>query len=98
MPIRNKSGFDLKQGTGGIFNNIVGTNFDTVIFMNNQLQEVVNGDLEFTNANFSGYNTLINNKVDATDITSNLISTNANATGANKTEFAVWSTYGKRGY
>ncbi|RXG24595.1 multidrug transporter [Leeuwenhoekiella aequorea] len=88
-----KAAFDLKQGTGGIFNNIVVTNVETVIFLNNQLQEVVSGDLEFTNANFTFGTNLIVNNVDGTNVTASLISTNATATGADVSAFAGWSNY-----
>lgn len=88
-----KSAFDLKQGTGGIFNNIVVTNVESVIFLNNQLQEVVNGDLEFTNANFTYSTNLVVNNVDGTDVTAQFISANAAATGADASAFAGWSNY-----
>lgn len=92
-----KAAFDLKQGTGGIFDNIVGYNYETVIFVNDQLQEVQNGDLQFTNANFSNYTTLVVNNVDATDITDELISSNADATGADESKFAGWSNFDANG-
>lgn len=88
-----KAAFDLKQGTGGIFDNIVVTNSETVIFLNSQLQEVENGDLEFTNANFTGYTNLVVNNVDGTDVTADFISESATATGANASAFAGWSNY-----
>ena len=88
-----KSAFDLKQGTGGIFNNIVITNVETVIILNNQLQEVENGDLEFTNAKFTYGTNLVVNKIDDTDVTAQFISINENATGADTSAFAGWSNY-----
>ncbi|MEX0996788.1 MAG: multidrug transporter [Flavobacteriaceae bacterium] len=88
-----KAAFDLKQGTGGIFNNIVVTNVESVIFLNNQLQEVQNGDLEFTNANFTYSTNLVVNNVDGTDVSALFISENPSATGANTNAFTGWSRF-----
>lgn len=88
-----KSAFDLKQGTGGVFNNIVITNVESVIFLNNQLQEVENGDLEFTNANFNFSTNLVVNNVDGSDVTDQFISQNSEATGADASAFVGWSKY-----
>lgn len=88
-----KAAFDLKQGTGGVFNNIVVTNTETVIFLNNQLQEVENGDLEFTNANFTFGSNLVVNNIDDTDVTAAFIAENAEALGADASVFAGWSHY-----
>ncbi|MCB0447111.1 MAG: hypothetical protein KDD03_06300 [Gelidibacter sp.] len=88
-----KSAFDLKQGTGGIFNNIVITNTETVIFLNNQLQEVTNGDLEFTNANFTYSTNLVVNNIDGTDVAGQFIAQNPAATGADTSVFVGWSNY-----
>lgn len=88
-----KAAFDLKQGTGGIFNNIVVTNVESVIFLNNQLQEVQNGDLEFTNANFTFSTNLVVNNVDGTDVSALFISENQSAPGASTNAFAGWSRF-----
>lgn len=92
-----KAAFDLKQGTGGHFDNIVATNYETIIFLNNQLQEVENGDLEMTNVNFDyGQNLLVNN-VDNTDVTDDFISQNAEATGADLSAFEGWTNFDTMG-
>lgn len=95
-----KAAFDLKQGTGGHFDNIVAYRYETIIFLNNQLQEVENGDLEFTNAHFYDYTTLIVNNVNDTpgaEFTDELISSNENATGANLTAFEGWTNFDEMG-
>ncbi len=92
-----KAAFDLKQGTGGDFDNIVAYNYETIIFLNNQLQEVENGDLVFTNANFSAYETLIENNIDDTDVADSFITMNENATGANLSAFSGWTNFDSKG-
>lgn len=95
-----KSAFDLKQGTGGIFDNIVAYNYETIIFLNNQLQEVENGDLEFTNANFDDYTNLIVNNVNdtpAAQIADKLISFDEDAPGADLSEFEGWTNFDVKG-
>lgn len=92
-----KAAFDLKQGTGGIFDNIVGYNYETMIFVNDQLQEVENGDLEFTNTHFYDYTNLVVNNVDESDITEELISMNEEATGADLSEFEGWTRFDAMG-
>ena len=92
-----KAAFDLKQGTGGIFDSIVGYNYETMIFVNDQLQEVENGDLEFTNTHFYDYTNLVVNNVDESDITEELISMNEEATGADLSEFEGWTRFDAMG-
>lgn len=92
-----KAAFDLKQGTGGQFSNIVGGNYETIIFLNNQLQEVENGELEFTNVNFEYGQNLVVNNVDDTDVTEELIDMNETATGADLSEFAGWTNFATMG-
>lgn len=89
-----KAAFDLKQGTGGIFDNIVASNYETIIFLNNQLQEVENGQLEFTNANFEYSQNLVVNNVDDTDVADDFIQMNESAAGANLAAFGSWSNLG----
>ena len=69
------------------------TNVESVIFLNNQLQEVENGDLEFTNANFTFSTNLVVNNIDGTDVTAQFIAQNPAATGADTSAFAGWSNY-----
>ncbi|WP_066223431.1 hypothetical protein [Formosa haliotis] len=90
-----KAAFDLKQGTAGSFDNIVVTNAQTIMFVNNQLNEVNDGTLVFTNANFSGYTNLYVNNVDGTDLPDSFITENSEATGADATAFDGWSNYSK---
>lgn len=92
-----KSAFDLKQGTGGIFDNIVAYNYETIIFLNNQLQEVENGDLEFTNSHFSEFENLVVNNVDNTEVADMFISTSEDATGANLSVFEGWTNFDSMG-
>lgn len=95
-----KSAFDLKQGTGGIFDNLQVYNYETIIFLNNQLQEVENGDLEITNANFSEYQNLLVNNVNetpATQVADMFVSTSENATGANLSAFQNWTKFASKG-
>ncbi len=93
----NKAAFDLKQGTAGKFDNIVAYNYETIIFLNDQLQEVHNGELVFTNANFNFSANLIINNVDDTDVSSTLVSLNPDATGADLSKFAQWSNFDVKG-
>lgn len=92
-----KAAFDLKQGTGGDFDNIVAYNYETIIFLNNQLQEVENGDLVFTNANFSDYENLVVNNIDDTDVADSFITMNENASGANLSAFSGWTNFDSMG-
>lgn len=89
-----KAAFDLKQGTGGIFENIVASNYETIIFLNNQLQEVENGQLQFTNSHFEYSENLLVNNVDDSDVTHELLEMNADAAGANLSAFGSWSNLG----
>lgn len=95
----NKSGkaaFMLKEGIAGIFDNIVVTNVQTAIFLNNQLQEAQNGDLEFTNTNFSFSVNLLQSNVLGADIVMLaplFISQNLSATGVNTSFAQGWSRY-----
>lgn len=89
-----KAAFDLKQGTGGIFDNVVAGNYETIIFLNNQLQEVENGELKFTNSSFEYSTNLVVNNVDDTDVTGELIEMDDNAAGANFGAFGSWSNLG----
>ncbi len=89
-----KAAFDLKQGTGGIFENIVATNYETIIFLNDQLQEVENGELEIIDSHFEFNQNLLVNNVDDTDVQDQFISLNENATGANLSAFDSWSNLG----
>lgn len=94
----NKAAFDLKQGTGGIFDNIVVYNYETIIFLNDQLQEVQNGELVFTNVDFDYSQNLIVNNVDGTDVSATLISsTNPDATGADISAFEGWTNFDSMG-
>ncbi len=92
-----KAAFDLKQGTAGIFENIVGYNYDSMIFVNDQTQEVTNGELSFTNTFFDQYNNLVVNNVDQTDIASQLIDENPAASGADESAFAKWTNFSAQG-
>lgn len=92
-----KAAFDLKQGTAGIFENIVGYNYDSMIFVNDQTQEVTNGELSFTNTFFDQYNNLVVNNVDQTDIASQLIDENPAASGADESAFANWTNFSAQG-
>lgn len=89
-----KAAFDLKQGTGGSFENIVATNYETIIFLNDQLQEVANGELQFTNSYFEYTKNLMVNNVDDSEVTGDLLELNTEATGANLAAFASWSNLG----
>ncbi len=94
----DKAAFDLKQGTGGIFDNIVAYNYETIIFLNDQLQEVENGELVFTNVDFDYSENLIVNNVDGSDVSATLISsTNPDATGADISEFEGWTNFDAMG-
>lgn len=86
-----KAAFDLKQGTGGIFENIVATNYETIIFLNDQLQEVENDQLQFTNSHFEYSKNLLVNNVDESDVTDDLLELDENATGADLSAFESWS-------
>ncbi|UJH90531.1 hypothetical protein LZ575_17280 [Antarcticibacterium sp. 1MA-6-2] len=92
-----KSAFDLKQGTGGIFDNLVVYNYETIIFLNNQLQEVENGNLKFSNANFDFSENLLVNNIDQTNVADLFISMNEDATGADLTAFEGWSNFDSKG-
>jgi hypothetical protein len=95
-----KAAFMLKEGTGGIFNNIVVTNVETAIFLNNQLQEAENGELEFTNANLSYSANLLVSNVPGADVlmlAPQFISENPAAIGANASFAAGWSRYHMEG-
>lgn len=92
-----KAAFDLKQGTAGIFDNIVGYNYDSMIFVNDQTQEVTNGELSFTNTFFDQYNNLVVNNVDQTDIASQLIDENPAASGADESAFDNWTNFSAQG-
>lgn len=92
-----KAAFDLKQGTAGTFDNIVAWNYETIIFLNDQLQEVENGSLVFTNANFDYSENLVVNNVDDTEISEILISQNSEATGADVTAFEGWTNFDTMG-
>ncbi len=92
-----KAAFDLKQGTAGIFDNIVGYNYDSMIFVNDQTQEVTNGELSFTNTFFDQYNNLVVNNVNQTDIASQLIDENPAASGADESAFANWTNFSAQG-
>ncbi|TXK71625.1 hypothetical protein [Mesonia sp. HuA40] len=92
-----KAAFDLKQGTAGIFDNIVGYNYDSMIFVNDQTQEVNNGELSFTNTFFDQYNNLVVNNVDQTDIASQLIDENPAASGADESAFDNWTNFSAQG-
>jgi hypothetical protein len=92
-----KAAFDLKQGTAGTFDNIVAWNYETIIFLNDQLQEVENGSLVFTNANFDYSENLVVNNVDDTEVSETLISQNSEATGADVTAFEGWTNFDTMG-
>ncbi len=92
-----KAAFDLKQGTAGNFDNLVVYNYETIIFLNNQLQEVNNGELKMTNAKFEYGQNLIVNNVDGSDVSTKLISANPNASGANLSQFNGWSNFDVKG-
>ena len=92
-----KAAFDLKQGTAGTFDNIVAWNYETIIFLNDQLQEVENGSLVFTNANFDYSENLVVNNVDDTEVSEALISQNSEATGADVTAFEGWTNFDTMG-
>lgn len=96
----NRSGkatFDLKQGTAGNFDNIVAYNYETIIFLNTQLQEVENGELKFTNANFDYTENLMVNNVDNSDVSAKLVSINPEATGADLSVFSGWTNFATKG-
>ncbi|UZH56357.1 hypothetical protein JRG66_05705 [Salinimicrobium tongyeongense] len=86
-----KAAFDLKQGTGGIFQNIVATNYETIIFLNDQLQEVENDQLQFTGSHFEYSESLLVNNVDETNVAGDLLELDENATGADLSAFKNWS-------
>ncbi|WZL90181.1 hypothetical protein VS868_05375 [Salinimicrobium sp. 3283s] len=86
-----KAAFDLKQGTAGTFENIVGSNYETIIFLNDQLQEVENDQLQFTNAHFEYSKDLVVNNVNDTEVAGNLLELDENATGADLSVFESWS-------
>jgi hypothetical protein len=86
-----KAAFDLKQGTGGIFQNIVATNYETIIFLNDQLQEVENDQLHFTGSHFEYSENLLVNNVDETNVAGDLLELDENATGADLSAFKNWS-------
>jgi hypothetical protein len=86
-----KAAFDLKQGTAGTFENIVGSNYETIIFLNDQLQEVENDQLQFTNAHFEYSKDLVANNVNDTEVAGNLLELDENATGADLSVFESWS-------
>lgn len=95
-----KSAFDLKQGTGGVFENIVVYNYETIIFLNNQLQEVENGDLVFTNAHFYDYENLLANNVNETpdsEVADMFISMDEEASGADLSVFEGWTNFDSMG-
>ncbi|QED38754.1 hypothetical protein FK178_13970 [Antarcticibacterium arcticum] len=92
-----KAAFDLKQGTAGNFDNLVVYNYETIIFLNNQLQEVNNGELKMTNVNFDYNQNLIVNNVDGSDVSTKLVSANPNAVGANLSQFSGWSNFDVKG-
>lgn len=92
-----KAAFDLKQGTAGNFDNLVVYNYETIIFLNNQLQEVNNGELKMTNAKFEYGQNLIVNNVDGSDVSTKLISANPGASGANLSQFSGWSNFDVKG-
>ncbi|MCX2837143.1 hypothetical protein OQ279_03180 [Salinimicrobium sp. MT39] len=86
-----KAAYDLKQGTAGTFENIVGSNYETIIFLNDQLQEVENDQLQFTNAHFEYSKDLVVNNVNDTEVAGNLLELDENATGADLSVFESWS-------
>ncbi|MGI0105485.1 hypothetical protein [Salinimicrobium sp. WS361] len=86
-----KAAFDLKQGTAGTFENIVASNYETIIFLNDQLQEVENDKLQFTSAHFEYSKDLVVNNVDDTEVASDLLELDENATGADLSVFESWS-------
>jgi hypothetical protein len=86
-----KAAFDLKQGTAGTFENIVARNYETIIFLNDQLQEVENDQLQFTNAHFEYSKNLVINNIDDTEVATNLLELDENATGADLSVFESWS-------
>lgn len=92
-----KSMFDLKQGTAGTFDNIVASNYETIIFLNTQLQEVENGELKMTNVSFDFSQDLVKNNVDNTDVSAKLVSMNPGATGADLSTFSGWSNFSTKG-
>lgn len=92
-----KAAFDLKQGTAGNFDNLVVYNYETIIFLNNQLQEVENGELKMTNARFNYGQNLIVNNVDGSDVSAKLVSVNPNAGGADLSKFNGWSNFDVKG-
>lgn len=95
----NKSGkaiFDFKQGTGAIIENLNAYNTQTIAFINDQLQEVENGNLLITDANLSySENLLLNNVNDipAMEVADIFISINPEATGADLSAFTGWSIF-----
>lgn len=95
-----KSIFDFKEGTGAQIDNIVAFNTKNIAFLNNQLQEVENGDLKITNANFTFSNNLLVNNVNttpATEVAGQFMSMNPNATGADISTFSGWSNFSTKG-
>lgn len=92
-----KAAFDLKQGTAGQFDNIVAYNYETIIFLNNQLQEIETGELNFTNVDFAYTQNLVVNNVDDTDVTNDLLTMNESATGADLSAFEAWSNFSMNG-
>lgn len=95
-----KSVFDFKEGTGAQIDNIVAFNAQNIAFLNNQLQEVNNGDLKITNASFTYSNNLLVNNVDSTpaaEVVEKFMSMNDNAAGADLNTFAGWSNFSGKG-
>ena len=95
-----KSIFDFKEGTGAQIDNIVAYNAQNIAFLNNQLQEVENGDLKITNANFTfSKNLLVNNvnSTPSTEVAAKFMSMNPDAKGADLATFSGWSNFSKKG-
>ncbi|CAN5389163.1 hypothetical protein BH23BAC2_BH23BAC2_15210 [soil metagenome] len=95
-----KSVFDFKEGTGAQIDNIVAFNAQNIAFLNNQLQEVDNGDLKITNAKFIFTNNLVVNNVNATpgtDVANRFITMNSGAAGANLSAFSGWTNFASKG-
>ena len=72
-------------------------NYETIIFLNNQLQEVENGELKMTNAKFNFSKNLMVNNIDSSDVSAKLVSLNSNPTGANLSAFSGWSNFSGKG-
>lgn len=83
-----KSVFNFKEGTAGIFSNVVATNIGYGVDLRNQLAQFQDGTLKINNANITFTTALTKNGIagDVTNIDS-IVTVNAGATGANNAPF-----------